>query len=170
MRILVTGFVLFVIWCVVSAWLYNDILLPSMKKPVTTPTISQTNTREADSLAKIKASMPGTLMIHFGFNDAKFKPDPQLDNTISDLRSWLNKYPSSKLIVTGHTDLVGKVDYNGKLGLKRAIIVEKYLEGKGINAARIVAESKGATDPCAGYITEEERAKNRRTEITVKMN
>jgi outer membrane protein OmpA-like peptidoglycan-associated protein len=170
MRILVTGFVVFVIWCFVSAWLYNDILLPSMKKPVTTQAIPQTTTREADSLAMIKASMPKPFMIHFGFNDAKFKPDPQLDNSISEFKSWLEKYPGSMLLVTGHTDLVGTADYNNQLGLKRAQVVEKYLEDKGINAARMLADSKGAAEPCAGYITDEERAKNRRTEISVKMN
>jgi OmpA-OmpF porin, OOP family len=170
MRILVTGSVLFVIWCFVSAWLYNDILLPSMQKPVTVQTPSTTNTREADSLAAIKASMPKPLMIHFGFNDTKFKPDPQLDNSVSDFRIWLDKYPGSRLEVAGHTDLVGTVEYNSKLGMKRAEIVGKYLQEKGIQAGRMEIVSKGAADPCAGYITDEDRAQNRRTEISVKMN
>lgn len=170
MRILVTGFVLFVIWCFVSAWLYNDILLPSVKKPVTIQTISQTNTREADSLAKIKAMMPVNLQIHFGFNDVQFKPDPQIDARISEFRSWLDKYPNSVLQITGHTDLVGTAEYNNRLGLKRARVVGKFLETKGFNPSRMSIESKGASDPCAGYIAAEERAKNRRTEISVKMN
>jgi outer membrane protein OmpA-like peptidoglycan-associated protein len=170
MRILVTGSVVFAIWCIVSAWLYNDILLPSIKKPVTIQAISQTPTREADSLAQIKASMPKTFLIHFGFNDSKFKPDPTLDNSVTEIKSWLDKYPGSKLMVTGHTDLVGTPDYNNKLGLKRAQVVGKYLEDKGISTTKMVIESQGAAVPCAGYITDEERAKNRRTEISVKMN
>jgi len=39
----------------------------------------------------------------------------------------------------------------------------------GINGSRILVESRGETQPIAGYITEENRAKNRRTEISIKM-
>jgi len=170
MRILITGFVFFVIWCFVSAWLYNDILLPAMRKPVTVQTIPETPTHEADSLMKLKASMPKNLLIYFEFNDSKFKPDPQFDNGISEFKAWLDKYPKSMLQVTGHTDLVGTAGYNDKLALKRAEVVGKYLEGKGVGSSRMITESKGSAEPIATYITSEGRAKNRRTEISVKMN
>ena len=85
MRILITGFVLFVIWCFISAWLYNDKLLPAMKKPVTVQTIPESQTKEADSLMKLKASMPNDLLIYFEFNNAKFKTDAQTDNSSSEL-------------------------------------------------------------------------------------
>jgi len=73
------------------------------------------------------------------------------------------------LHVTGHTDLVGTNDYNYNLGLKRAKIVADYLENKGIKASRLVIESKGETEPAADNITDAGRAKNRRTEISIKM-
>jgi outer membrane protein OmpA-like peptidoglycan-associated protein len=169
MRILITGFVLFVIWCFVSAWLYNDKLLPAMKKPVTMQTIPEAQTTEADSLMKLKASMPANLMIYFEFNDTKFKPDPQIDNSLAPFKAWLDKYSGSMLSITGHTDLVGTPDYNYKLALKRAQIVEKYLETVGISAYRIITDSKGETEPAADYLTQDGRAKNRRTEISIKM-
>jgi outer membrane protein OmpA-like peptidoglycan-associated protein len=169
MRILTTGFVFFVIWCFVSSWLYNDKLLPAMKKPVTLQTIPEKQTHEADSLMKLKASMPANLLIYFEFNDAKFKPDPQFDNSIAGFKTWLEKYPQSMLLVTGHTDLVGTAEYNFKLGMKRSQIVGKYLENMGVNAARMTTGSKGSTEPAADYLTAEGRAKNRRTEISIKM-
>ena len=169
MRILVTGFVLFVIWCFISAWLYNDKLLPAMKKPVTIQTTPETLTNEADSLMKLKASMPENLLIYFEFNETKFKPDLRIDNSIAPFKVWLDKYRGSLLTVTGHTDLVGTIDYNYKLGLKRAQIVEKYLENQGINVNRMHTASKGETEPAADYLTKEGRAKNRRTEISIKM-
>jgi outer membrane protein OmpA-like peptidoglycan-associated protein len=73
------------------------------------------------------------------------------------------------LSVIGHTDRIGTVNYNYELGLKRAQVVENYLENQGINASRMITKSKGKTEPAAGYFTEEERAKNRRTEISIKM-
>ncbi len=141
-----------------------------MNEPVTVQTVPEKQTREADSLMQLKASMPKNLLIFFEFNDAKFKPDPQADNSISEFKAWLDKYPQSTLSVTGHTDLVGKAEYNFKLALKRAQVVGSYIEGKGITAGRMITESKGSAEPAADYLTTEGRAKNRRTEISIKMN
>jgi outer membrane protein OmpA-like peptidoglycan-associated protein len=169
MRILVTGFIAFVIWCFISAWLYNDILLPVIKKPVPVQTIPELQSNTADSLAQLKASMPATLLIYFEFNDYRFKPDPQNDNSVAVFKTWLEKYPSSILTVTGHTDLVGTPEFNQELGIKRAGVVGKYLESMGIPGSRMKLDSKGETEPAAGYITAEGRAKNRRTEISLIM-
>ena len=172
MRIIVIGVVAFVIWCFFSAWLYNDILrpvLPGMRNPVPVLTTPENQTNEADSLMKLKASMPKDLLIFFEFNDAKFKPDPQTGSSLAPFKAWLDKYPGSMLYVTGHTDLVGTPDFNKELGLKRARVVTEYLVSQGISANRIKTESMGETKPLGGYITMEERAKNRRTEITIKL-
>jgi outer membrane protein OmpA-like peptidoglycan-associated protein len=170
MRILITGFVIFVIWCFISAWLYNDILLPVMKKPVTVAAIPEKQTNEADSLMKLKALMPKDLTIYFEFDDARFKSDAQTDKKIGEFRSWLNKYPGSMLSVTGHTDLVGTPEFNMNLGLKRAQVISKYLENQGIAASRLMTVSKGESQPVASYVTKEGRAKNRRTEISINMH
>jgi len=169
MRIHIAGFVLFVIWCFVSAWLYNDKILPAMKKPALIQTIPETLTREADSLMKLKASLPENLLIYFDFDKSNFKSDLQTDNSITTLKAWIGKYQGSMLNVTGHTDSVGTIEYNYNLGLKRAEVVEKYLENKGINTSSMIIESKGKTQPAADNITDAGRAKNRRTEISIKM-
>jgi OmpA-OmpF porin, OOP family len=168
MRILIIGFVAFVIWSFFSAWLYNDKILPSMKEPVAVVTTPETKTNEADSLMKLKALMPVDLLIYFEFNEAKFKPDPQKDANITEFKNWLDKYPASILAVTGYTDLVGTVEYNQALGLRRAESVRKFLEGKGIPPARIMADSKGKDQSLKNYITEEGRALQRRVVISIK--
>lgn len=169
MRILITGFVVFVIWAIFSSWLYNDVLLPVINKPVAVQSIPEPQNSVADSLAKIYALMPKTLMIGFEFDKSKFKPDPQTDSKIAEFKMWLDKYPASMLYVTGYSDLVGTFEYNLALSLKRAENVAKYLETQGILAGRMVTESKGEADPVASYITAEGRAKNRRTEISIKL-
>jgi outer membrane protein OmpA-like peptidoglycan-associated protein len=169
MRILITGFVVFVIWCFISAWLFNDILLPATKKPVPVLTIPDSQTNEADSLMKLKASMPKKLLIYFEFNDSEFKPDPQIDIRIADFKAWLDKYPASGLSVTGFSDLVGTTEFNLALGLKRARVVSKYIESRGINAGKMLTETRGENDPIGDYLSAEGRAKNRRTEISIKM-
>jgi outer membrane protein OmpA-like peptidoglycan-associated protein len=169
MRILITGFVVFVIWCFFSAWLYNDILRPAMKKPVPVQTFPESQTNVADSLANLYSAMPKDLMIYFEFDKTKFNTDPQTENRIVEIKNWLDKYPLSTLSVTGHTDMVGTQEYNQALGLKRAQIVQKYLEEKGISLTRITASSKGEEQPVGDYLTPEGRAMNRRTEISIKM-
>jgi outer membrane protein OmpA-like peptidoglycan-associated protein len=170
MRILITGFVAFVIWCFISAWLYNDILLPVIKKPAPVAAIPEKQTNEADSLMKLKALMPKDLIIYFGFDDSRFKPDSQTDQSVAEFKAWLNKYSGSMVSVTGHTDLVGTEKFNMALGLKRAQVVSEYLKKQGIAAGRIMTESKGESQPVATYVTKEGRAKNRRTEISIIMH
>jgi outer membrane protein OmpA-like peptidoglycan-associated protein len=169
MRILITGTVLFVIWAIFSAWLYNDVLLPVINKPVTVQSVPEPPNPVADSLAKIYASKPKTLMIYFEFDKTKFRNDPQTDSKVAEFKSWLDKFPTSMLLITGHTDLVGTPDYNQALSLKRAQVIEKYLLAQGISAGRMITESKGEGQPIADYITSEGRAKNRRAEISIKL-
>jgi outer membrane protein OmpA-like peptidoglycan-associated protein len=169
MKILIIGFVAFVIWCFVSAWLYNDKLLPMMKKQVPVQAIPENQKNEADSLMKLKALMPKDLSIYFEFNDSKLKADPRYDNSIAAFKAWLDKYPGSMLSVEGFTDLVGTTEFNQALGLKRANIVGKYLEEHGITTGKIMAKSKGEDTNPADYITKEGRANSRRTDISIKM-
>lgn len=168
MRILTTGFVVFVIWAFFSTWLYVDVLRHAAKKPVTEATVPQPANAAADSLAKLNAMMPKDLTILFDFDKAKFRPDPQLKTSLSEFKSWLEKYPQSVIMVTGYTDLVGEDQYNQDLGLKRAVEVQKYLESAGFPSARVTAVSKGEQNPVSDYITPEERAANRRVVISVK--
>lgn len=169
MKIIGLGVLAFVIWSVFSSWVFNDKLLPVFRKKTPVVTAPDNETRVADSLAQLKASMPKDLLIYFDFDRSKLKTDPQLAGSIVPFRSWLEKYPGSKLLVTGHTDLIGTPEYNIQLGLERARIVADHIQTLGINGSRIIVESAGEGRPIAGYITEENRAKNRRTEITIKM-
>ena len=169
MRIIISGVLAFVIWSVFSAWIFNDKLLPVFREKTPLVTAPDIENRVADSLAQLKASMPKDLLIYFDFDRSKLKTDPLPGSSIAPFRAWLEKYPDSKLLITGHTDLIGTHEYNMQLGMERAQIVAEHMLALGINRNRILVESKGETQPIAGHITEENRAKNRRTEITIKM-
>lgn len=168
MKILITGFAVFVIWCVLSAWVYNDKLRPVMRAPEPIPAIPE-KTTAADSLAKIYASMPEKLSVYFEFSKSDFNSDQQQDSRIADFKDWLDKNPKSMLYVSGHTDLIGTETYNQDLALKRASVVGRYIQEKGIGIDRMLIESKGESEPAGDYLTSEGRAKNRRTEISIKL-
>jgi len=168
MRILITGSVIFVVWAFFSTWLFVDVLKPALKNPVPIVAAPDTTDNVADSLAKIYALMPKDLVIWHDFDKARLIPDPQMEASLSEFKGWLGKYPESMLLVTGHTDLVGTPEYNRNLGLERAQAAQEYLESKGFTVSRMVVSSKGEEEPIAGYITADERAKNRRTVISIK--
>lgn len=168
MRILITGAVIFTVWAFFSTWLFVDVLKPALKKPVAETPVPQTTNNVADSLAKIYALMPKDLVICYDFDKAVFKPDQQLETSLADFKSWLDKYPGSMMLVTGYTDLVGTPEYNQNLGLERANDIQKFLESKGFPVNRMIVSSKGEEDPVAGYINADDRAKNRRTVISIK--
>jgi hypothetical protein len=58
MRILITGFIVFLIWTFFSMWLYVDILRPAARKPAVVQPAPESQNKEADSLMKVYASMP----------------------------------------------------------------------------------------------------------------
>jgi outer membrane protein OmpA-like peptidoglycan-associated protein len=168
MRILITGFIVLVVWSIFSMWLYVDILKPATRKQVVTEQpIPENRNWEADSLAKFYASMPH-LFLYFDFDKAMLEADAETEGKIAELKAWMEKYPASVITVTGHTDFIGTPEYNLKLGLERAEAVKKFLTGKGIPSEKMVAASMGAEQPAEGRITSYGREKNRRTEVTIK--
>lgn len=169
MKILISGFAVFVIWCIISAWIYNDKLLPVMKNQAPVLTTPENPNNEADSLRKLKALMPARLSIFFEFDKSDFKADPKYDESIAAFKAWLEKYPTSMLKVDGYTDIVGTEEFNHALGLRRAHAAGKYLEEHGITTDRIIATSNGEDLSSGDYITPEGRAKSRRTDISIKM-
>ena len=69
--------------------------------------------------------------------------------------------------VQGHTDNVGKADYNLKLSDARANAVMKYLVGKGVPQERMTAKGYGMEVPIEDNKTKAGRAKNRRVEFAI---
>ncbi len=77
----------------------------------------------------------------------------------------LNRYPSVRVIIVGHTDNRGSAAYNKDLSLRRAKAVARYLVAKGVDPGRMRYAGKGEEEPIASNATEEGRAKNRRVEF-----
>lgn len=89
------------------------------------------------------------------------------EDSWANLKEVMDNHPEIKVLVTGHTDNVGKPASNKALSQKRADNIKKMLEGKGIDPTRIESVGKGDTEPIADNKTKEGRSKNRRIEITI---
>ncbi|MBR5678933.1 MAG: OmpA family protein [Paludibacteraceae bacterium] len=69
--------------------------------------------------------------------------------------------------VQGHTDNVGKAEYNMKLSDDRANAVRNYLISKGVESTRMTANGYGMEVPIADNKTKAGRQKNRRVEFKI---
>jgi len=73
-----------------------------------------------------------------------------------------------EIVVEGHCDERGTVEYNLALGERRALAAKRYLVSYGIDASRISILSYGKESPVAYGSTEDAWAKNRRAHFAVK--
>ena len=103
-------------------------------------------------------------VIYFDSGKSTFKPSTI--ETLDAVVAILVKYPTAEFDVEGHTDSVGRADYNMTLSQKRAEAVVEYLRSHGVKS-KLNAVGYGETRPIASNKTRAGRAKNRRVEINL---
>ncbi|PSS57140.1 OmpA family protein [Pseudomonas sp. BBP2017] len=105
--------------------------------------------------------------VRFEFDSARLTPadKERLDTIATRLK---NEAPTARLSVTGHTDSVGRDDYNQQLSEQRAQSVTDYLVSSGVPQASFVSvQGAGESQPEADNATADGRAMNRRVEIRI---
>jgi OmpA-OmpF porin, OOP family len=131
------------------------------KKAMTQEVVANAKSLANDISATGHASVYG---IHFDFNKATVKPDSE--PTLKEITKLLKQNPKLNLYVVGHTDNVGKIDYNMQLSNARAEAVVKALTTRyGVSQRRLDPHGVGPLAPVASNETEEGRALNRRVEL-----
>ncbi len=86
---------------------------------------------------------------------------------IRNIANWMAANNSRKILIKGHTDDTGDKEYNQELSTKRANAVKNELVRLGIDDNRITVKGFGSSKPLAPNDSEENKQKNRRTEIEV---
>jgi OOP family OmpA-OmpF porin len=102
------------------------------------------------------------------FSTGSFKLLPKSFKSLDVVADLLKADNSLMIDIDGHTDSQGKPDKNQILSENRAKSVADYLVKKGIDASRLKSTGYGDTKPVADNKTAAGRAKNRRTEMTVR--
>jgi peptidoglycan-associated lipoprotein len=109
---------------------------------------------------------PALKTINFDFDKAEIRPG---DAAILDANAeWLRTNANQLLLIEGHCDDRGTAEYNMALGERRARAAQTYLQGKGIDGARILLISYGKERPQCSEATEACWATNRRAVFLVK--
>ena len=163
MRILLTGFLLLVFWTALSTYLYIN----EVRKSIVVP-----SEIIADTLFILpqvsKAVLPEKLQIYFDTDKWDFITGNESDTLFSGFKFYVDQNPESKISITGHADASGSKIHNFELGNKRAQSVRDLLVNNGIPSDKIILISRGEEEPVADNNTVEGKAKNRRSEITIK--
>jgi flagellar motor protein MotB len=108
------------------------------------------------------------LPIEFDYDQATIRPSslPLLERIAQAMKA----HPTLVLEVRGHTDDRGSDEYNLRLSQRRAEAVVDALVRMGIDRARLRAVGYGKSRPLVDNTSEENRARNRRTEFVIIKN
>ena len=102
------------------------------------------------------------------FATGSFKLLPKSFASLKGVADLMKADPTLMLDVDGHTDAQGADDMNQTLSENRAASVKDYLISQGVEASRMNSKGYGEGTPVADNTTAAGRAKNRRTEMTVR--
>lgn len=174
MKILIIGFLTFSIWSALSSYIYICKIKGLCNEPIAMQ-ISTSNQKDVLPAEKISnpevketSVIPESLVIYFAFDKSDFKPDAKSEKYFNESNAYLKQNLLARLNITGHTDAIGTDAYNQALGYRRAQSLKQYFENKGIPAKKISIESKGEIQPVDNNSSQEGRANNRRTVLTIK--
>lgn len=101
--------------------------------------------------------------IYFDFD--KYDLRPEALQTLAMNAQGLKSHPEATVIIEGHCDERGTVEYNLALGDKRAKAAREYLVSLGVAPAQLSTISYGKERPVDSRHNEEAWAKNRRAEF-----
>lgn len=101
------------------------------------------------------------------FDSGKYDIKPSGVAFLDRVAELLKTKTRNNVVIEGHTDNVGRNDFNQELSEMRALLVMKALIDRGVAKHRIKAVGFGIDRPIADNSTEEGRKLNRRTDIII---
>lgn len=121
---------------------------------------------DAEFLAR-EIQHAGHVSVHgIFFDTGKSDIRPESEPTLKSIARLLENEADMNLLVVGHTDNVGDLDFNIRLSRERAdSVVEKLVSEHDIDPERLQPDGVGFLAPMADNDTEEGRARNRRVEL-----
>jgi outer membrane protein OmpA-like peptidoglycan-associated protein len=104
---------------------------------------------------------------NLNFDGTALKNGPETETAMKAMSTLLKAFPNVVLQIDGHTDKGGDAAAEKRASLERANAVKEMLVKVGMPDDRMTTEGQGAEKPIAPHDTEENRAKNRRIEVTI---
>ena len=108
-----------------------------------------------------------TILKNIFFDTDSFNLKPESKGQLLEMVDFMRTNPGLIIEIGGHTDDQGSEAHNQILSEKRAGAVVSYIITKGILPTRLKSKGYGFSVPLTDNLTEEGRAKNRRTEFKI---
>ena len=125
--------------------------------------VASSTTASASGEEAMLSDSSTRLDVFFDTDDFSIRSDQV--GTIKSDADFLKAHTDLNIVVEGHCDELGSVEYNLALGDRRALEVKTALEKAGINTARMRTISYGKERPLCGEQTEACWKSNRRAHI-----
>tara|TARA_R100000900_G_scaffold66106_1_gene52779 strand:+ start:43698 stop:44396 length:699 start_codon:yes stop_codon:yes gene_type:complete len=138
---------------------YMDVLLASLRLRL--PGEASAPSREQNDLRLL---LPG----HMTFASGSASLSPGAKALLERVAEVLAEYRKTQVVIEGHSDTQGDPGYNQTLSEQRALSVARFLAGRAVSPARLVAVGYGASRPLAENSTEAGRRSNRRVELLIR--
>ena len=103
--------------------------------------------------------------INFDFDQYQIRED--MKPVLQANADWLLKFSTVQVLIEGHCDERGTIEYNIALGEKRAEAAKNYLASLGVNAAKVKIVSYGKSKPLVQGEDENTYFQNRRAEFVI---
>jgi len=122
--------------------------------------------REFGSVLAALPGRPKSFLLYFLEGTDEFTPESQIE--LERMLSELRQQGAPDVVVIGHTDRVGNLQFNDGLSLQRAERVRMELVKLGIAESRIQIAGRGEREPLVPTADEVSEQSNRRVEISVR--
>jgi len=103
--------------------------------------------------------------INFDFDKYDIRED--MKPILQANANWLLKFATVQILIEGHCDERGTIEYNIALGEKRAEAAKNYLASLGMNPAKIKIISYGKSKTLVQGVDEASYYQNRRAEFVI---
>ena len=157
----------------------NDTSSITLEKPYSSATVGRAESKidtkiigkkkvqdEYKTLFQVEPLKPVSILLYFEFDSDRLQPESAA--LIDDVLKLAKEREPSEVSIIGHSDSKGKANYNYRLALDRAKVVEKIIKDANINLSNISVTSHGENDPLVITGDNVSEEKNRRVEIMVK--
>lgn len=132
---------------------------------VATPPVAEAAAGETTKASA--AEIPALLTtIYFNYDSSTLSDESR--DRLAGHAAYLQKNPSSRLLIEGHCDERGSDEYNLALGEKRARAAWQYLVTMGVPSGRLDVVSYGKEKPADPGHDEGAWSKNRRDEFVIR--
>lgn len=103
--------------------------------------------------------------VYFDYDSDELSPEARA--TLKQNADWIKEHAQYRIVIEGHCDERGTIEYNLALGQRRAETVRDYLASLGVNSSRLRNLSYGEERPAVPGNGEAAWAKNRRAAFVI---